>query len=113
MKKTLTTYEIAHELMQDSNANWSLYAAYALAEYYEQLEEDLGETLEFDAVAIRCEFSEYSSLQDWASEYGLDCIDLGVESDDDDETKSEAIQDYIEARGTLLDFNGGILVSSF
>lgn len=113
MKKTMTTFDIASELMQDSNANWSLNAAYALAEYYEQLEEDLGATLEFDAVAIRCEFSEYSSLQEWASEYGLDCIDLGVESDDDDETKEEAIREYIQDHGQLIEFDGGIIVSCF
>jgi hypothetical protein len=113
MKKTMTQYDIAEELMNDINANWSRAGAFALAEYFEQIEMDTNEELDFDAVAIRCEFSQYESLQDWASEYGLDCIDLGVESDDDDETKEEAIRDYIEERGTLIDFNGGIIVSQF
>jgi hypothetical protein len=96
MKKTMTQYDIAEELMNDINANWSRNGAFALAEYFEQLEDDLGESIEFDAVAIRCDFSQYESLQDWASEYGLDCIDLGVESDDDDKTKAEAIREYIQ-----------------
>jgi len=109
----MTQYDIAEELMNDINANWSRAGAFALAEYFEQIEMDTNEELDFDAVAIRCEFSQYESLQDWASEYGLDCIDLGVESDDDDETKEEAIRDYIEERGTLIDFNGGIIVSQF
>jgi hypothetical protein len=113
MKKTMTQYDIAEELMNDINANWSRAGAFALAEYFEELEEDLGETIEFDAVSIRCEFSEYESLQDWASEYGLDCIDLGVESDDDDETKEEAIREYIQERGQLIEFNGGIIASQF
>jgi hypothetical protein len=125
MKKTMTTNEIYHELMQDSNANWSLYAAYALAEYYEQLEEDLGETLEFDAVAIRCEFSEYSSLENWADEYfggdaqtvanalGLDVDMSGVEFEQDEEEVSQAIREYIQDSGQLIEFDGGIIVSSF
>ena len=109
----MTTFEIAHELMQDDNANWSRAGAFALAEYFEQLEEDLGEPIEFDAVAIRCDFSEYESLQEWASEYGLDCIDLGVESDDDDETKEEAILEYIQDHGQVIGFDGGVIVSQF
>ena len=113
MKKTLTTSEIAHELFQDENANWSYNGAYALANYLQELEEDLGESIEFDAVAIRCDFSEYESLQEWASEYGLDCIDLGVESDDDDETKEEAILEYIQDHGQVIGFDGGVIVSNF
>ena len=113
MKKTLTTSEIAHELFQDENANWSYNGAYALANYLQELEEDLGESIEFDRVAIRCDFSEYESLQEWASEYGLDCIDLGVESDDDDETKEEAILEYIQDHGQVIGFDGGVIVSQF
>ena len=113
MKKTMTQYDIAEELMNDINANWSRNGAFALAEYFEQLEDDLGESIEFDAVAIRCDFSQYESLQDWASEYGLDCIDLGVESDDDDKTKAEAIREYIQERGQLIEFDGGVIVSQF
>lgn len=113
MKKTLTTYEIAHELFQDKNANWSYNGAFALAEYLDEYEESTGEELELDVVAIRCDFAQYDSLQEWASEYGLDCIDLGVESDDDDETKEEAIREYIQERGQLIEFDGGIITSSF
>ena len=109
----MTQYDIAEELMNDINANWSRNGAFALAEYFEQLEDDLGESIEFDAVAIRCDFSQYESLQDWASEYGLDCIDLGVESDDDDKTKAEAIREYIQERGQLIEFDGGVIVSQF
>jgi hypothetical protein len=66
MKKTLTTYDIANELIQDSNANWSRAGAFALAEYLQELEEDTGEEMEMDVVAIRCDYSEYSSLEEWA-----------------------------------------------
>lgn len=109
----MTQYDIADALMNDIHANWSRAGAFALAEYFEQLEEDLGESIEFDRVAIRCEFSQYESLQEWASEYGLDCIDLGVDSEDDDETKEEAIREYIQDNGQLIEFDGGVIVSSF
>jgi hypothetical protein len=116
MKKTITTLEIAHELMQDSNANWSLYGAYALADYYEQLEEDLGETIEFDAVAIRCEFSEYESLQDWAHDYFTDAVEeMGFTQTEEinDEEFDEKIRKYVQYHGQLIEFDGGVIVSQF
>ena len=69
MKQTMTTYDIADELRRDENANWSPAGALALAEYLEELEADTGEEMEFDRVAIRCDFSEYKSLREWAEEY--------------------------------------------
>ena len=43
----MTQYDIANELMQDDNANWSRAGAFALAEYLEELEASIGETIEF------------------------------------------------------------------
>jgi hypothetical protein len=116
MKKTLTQYEIAHELMQDDNANWSRAGAFALAEYFEQLEEDLGENIEFDAVAIRCDFSEYESLQDWAHDYFTDAVEeMGFTQTEeiDDNDFNEKIREYVQYHGQLIEFNGGVIVSQF
>ena len=116
MKKTLTQYDIAEELMNDLNANWTRAGAFALAEYFEELEEDLGESIEFDRVAIRCDFSQYESLQDWAHDYFSNAwqemgFDESEEIDDDD--FDEKIREYIQDNGQLIEFNGGIIVSSF
>lgn len=125
MKKTLTTYEIAHELFQDKNANWSYNGAFALANYLQELEEEIGETIEFDPVAIRCDYSQYDDLQEWADEYfggdaqtvanalGLDVDMSGVEFEQDEEEVLQVIREYIQDHGQLIEFDGGIIVSSF
>jgi hypothetical protein len=124
MKKTLTTYDIAHELQQDSSASWSYYGAYALAEYLEELEAETGEEMELDIVAIRCDYSEYSSLRAWADEYFSDIKqasdELGVEIDmsgdefeADEFDLDDAIRIYIRDNGQFIEFDGGIIVSSF
>lgn len=77
------------------------------------MEKDTGDHMQLDVVALRCEFSEYDSLLSWPAEYGIDCIDLGVEPDDDDATKEDAIREYISDRGWLIEFDGGCIVSSF
>lgn len=124
MKNTLSTHEAAHLLLKDENAAWSYAGAFALVEYFEQLEEDLGETIEFCAVAIRCDFSQYGSLEDFAVEYFSDSKQaadaLGIELMEDGETwdasedeVNEAIREYIMDNGQLIEFDGGIIVSSF
>ena len=120
----MTQYDIANELMQDDNANWSRAGAFALAEYFEQLEDDLGESIEFDRVAIRCDFSQYESLQEWAHDYfGGEAKALaefswgesyvGNMDESDSESFDETLQEYIQDHGQLIEFNGGIIVSSF
>ena len=120
MKKTLTTYEAAEVLMNDINAAWTRAGAFALAEYFEQLEDDLGESIEFDHVAIRCEFSEYASLQDWIADYYSEPLAYAIKSagiDLDGEESEEEIDDlirsHIKDHGKLIEFNGGIIVSQF
>jgi hypothetical protein len=117
MKHTMTTHEIADELKQDENANWSWAGCLALAEYMEAYERDTGEEVEFDCVAIRCEYSEYSSLQAWAEEYfgGVAKYrkELDIGDDPTDEEMDQTIRDHIEYNGTLIEFDGGVIVSSF
>jgi hypothetical protein len=116
MKTTLTTSDIAHALKNDSNANWSWAGANALTEYLEDYEENSGEEMELDVVAIRCDFSEYSSLSSWAVEYfgGTDAINqFDVETEEDLDDCEDAIRNYINDHGQLIEFTGGIIVSSF
>jgi hypothetical protein len=118
MKQTLTTSEAADILFADKNAGWTYAGARALVGYLEELEQDTGEELEFDYVAIRCDFSEYPSLQEWASDYfGTPLAEwadkIGVETTADDDALDDAIREYIQERGQLIEFDGGVIVSSF
>jgi hypothetical protein len=124
MKTTLTTSQAAQILVDDENANWTRAGAYALAEYLEDLEEDTGEQIEFCRVSLRCDFSEYANLEDWAVDYFSDSKQasdaMGLELDMDGETWTgdeeeiqDAIRSHIQDHGTLIEFDGGIIVSSF
>ena len=75
MIQTLTTSTAAHLLMEDENANWSWAGATALVEFLENIEEETGEPMEFDRVAIRCEWSEYESAAEAVEELSGDGID--------------------------------------
>ncbi len=117
MKKTLSTYEIADALKRDENAAWTWAGAQALAEYLEEYEESIGEEMELDVVAIRCDYSEYSSLQDWAVEHfgGVpEALEgLGLEDEIELDDLEGEIRAHIHDNGTLIEFDGGVIVSSF
>ena len=70
-----------------------------MAEYLEEYEESTGQEMELDVVAIRCDFSEYSSLQAWAEDYFTDWKkDLSIEDDADEDDIESAIRAVTFAR---------------
>jgi len=120
MKTTLNTYEITDALTNDENAAWSYNGAKALAEYLEDYEEECGIELELDVVALRCEFTEYASLEDWLMEYygktleeAFEYAGIYLEGDEDEEERADLIRLHILDQGQLIEFDGGIIVSSF
>lgn len=107
MKQTLTTNQIADALRQDPYAGWSYKGALALAEYLEELEADLGEEMELDIVALRCDFSEYDSAREAAVDFGYT-----LESEDDIAQDDEALE-WLDDNTYVITFGGGVIVRSF
>ena len=108
MKQTLTTNQAADLLVADDNAGWSYAGALALVEHLEAVENDTGEAIEFDRVALRCDFSEYESAREAAEEYGWE-PDEGADSDAAEESALEWLND----RTTVIEFSGGVIVRQF
>ena len=75
-------------------------ACRAIVEYYDGYEEDTGETVSFDAVAIRCEWTGLQTLDEAAELYEIDTG--GVEKDDRD----EFILEYLQEHTAVLHISG-------
>ena len=101
MFETLTTMQVVDRLLADDCAAWTRAGAWALAEYLESLEDEA--PVEFDRVAIRCEYSEYGSACAAAAEL------LGGAWGDD----AEAVI-ALERHTTVIGVpGGGVIVQSF
>ena len=107
MKQTLTTGQAVDLLATDDNAGWSYAGARALVKYLENLEDDTGEEIEFDLVALRCDFSEYPNAREAAEEYGWEPED--ADSDD----AEEAAAGWLGDRTTVITFDGGVIIQQF
>jgi hypothetical protein len=108
MKQTLTTEQAADLLVADKDGGWSYAGARALVEYLENLEDDTGEEIEFDRVALRCDFSEYESALEAAKECGWK-----PDEDADSEDTEKAALEWLNDRTTVISFNGGVIVQQF
>ena len=106
MKTLLNTYDVANALTKDEYANWSHNGALALAEYLEEYEESTGEELEFDPIAIRCDFSEYESVNEAAARYTGEFAGLSY-------TNEEGALEYLQDHTSVITFDGGVIIQDF
>ena len=74
MKKSISKYEFIEEFKNMGRENnFSYEGRTALFDYLERYEEDTGEEMELDIIAICCDFTEYENLEEFNNNYGKDC----------------------------------------
>jgi hypothetical protein len=69
MKKTINLYEFREGFRIRERKNFSYEGLEALYNYLEEYEEETGEAVEFDPIALCCEFSEYENLKELQENY--------------------------------------------
>ena len=76
MKHTLSSYQFRDAFMECRPNNFSSKGLLALWDYFEQYEDDTGEELELDVIAICCDFQEFKNLEDFQEQYSYDYDDM-------------------------------------
>jgi len=87
--------EFIDTLTRDEYASFTYNGASALYEYLTELEEDIGQ-IEFDHVAIRCDYSEYKTLDEILNQY--DNINT---------------LDELRDNTTVIEFDEGFIIQNF
>ncbi|MCP3941060.1 MAG: hypothetical protein GY710_06210 [Desulfobacteraceae bacterium] len=98
MKKTITEYDFTQGFVEmNREDNFSYAGLKALYSYFIQLEDDCDMDIEYDVIAICCEYTEYEDLEELHGSYpDIESIDdlrnhtQVIEIDSD----SFIIQDY-------------------
>ena len=82
MKQSINFYDF-QKAFQDLRPNsFSYQGLRALFEYLEDLEDSTGEEIEFDIIALCCDFTEYESAEEYERDYSDDLEDnLATTSD--------------------------------
>ena len=69
MKQTINEYQFKDAFQKCRPDNFSYEGLTALYDYLEQYEEDTGQEMELDVIAICCEFTEYEDLKEFQGIY--------------------------------------------
>ena len=84
MKQTITESQFINAFKSwDTYKNQFSYDGLkALFEWFEEYENDTGEEMELDVIAICCDFSEYESLKEYNEDYDKEYEEIEAISDD-------------------------------
>ena len=69
MKTEINYYQFEKWFFEHRPNNFSPSGLRSLYDYFEQYEEDTGESIEFDPIALCCEYTEYDDLKEFKGEY--------------------------------------------
>ena len=76
MKKTIDKYDFVNEFEKYGRGNQFTRAGlHTLFEYLEDLEQAIDEEIELDVIALCCEYTEYSSIEEFKKDYDYEDIE--------------------------------------
>ena len=104
MKTTVNFSEFRDSFQQIRQDNFSYEGLRHLFSWFEQYEEDTGEEVELDVIAICCDFSE-DTFQNIADQYDFDLSQYET-----DEEKQEAVADYLSDQGVYVGEAGECII---
>ena len=91
MKQSINFYQFREAFIRmNRQNNFPGNGLSVLWDYFEQLEQDIGEELEFDVVGICCDYSQ-NHWQDIADNYRIDLSEA-----EDDEERKQIVIEYLE-----------------
>jgi hypothetical protein len=89
--------------------NFTYEAREALFNYYETLEEDTGEQMELDVIAICCDWTEYDN-DELINDYDYM---LEREEDEDETEYIDRLIEHLEKRTHIIKLDNGYILQAF
>ena len=113
MKTTVSIYDFRDAFLQSDTRKdtFSYQGLTALYEYFEQYEEDCDTEIDFDMVAICCEYTEYERAVEAADNY-TEFTDVVIEDETSEENEERALE-FLQENTQVIEFDGGIIIQDF
>lgn len=109
MIKTIGFYDFEDSFDDSHKNNFSYDGKRALFDYLENYEEETGEQIELDPIALCCEYSEHKTALECALDYSgfTDDTELSVT-----EREARALE-WLQDNTQVMEFDGGIIILDF
>ena len=101
MKQNVTEYDFIDGFMKIRPNNFSRNGLQHLYDYLIELEEGIGEELEFDVIAICCDFSEYKDFNEIKEAYDV----KGLTDDD--------VREWLDYNTSWIECDDSIIIQQF
>ena len=95
MKQSVNMYDFERAFKSFERDNFSYDGLKALFEYLEDYEEDTGEEVELDVIALCCDYMEYDSLKEYNDDYGTKYSEIDTIQDDTTLIKIDGLNSFI------------------
>lgn len=114
MKTTLTRYDFERAFTDfDRKENFSYEGLKALFDYLEDYEEQTGEEIELDVIALCCDYTE-DTAANIARNYAIDLNDADPEAEDYEDQRRQIVFDYLSDRTSVVgDTADGFVYANF
>lgn len=111
MKQTIGFSQFCDAFSDTYRNNFTYNGKRALFDYLKQYEEDTGEEIELDTVALCCEYSEYESAVDAMKAYNEDAGIVQADTEGMDlveiaELAEKEAREWLEERTTVIPVDG-------
>jgi hypothetical protein len=104
MKTTVNVYDFHREFELIRPNNFSRAGLNVLFDYFDEYEQESGEEMELDVIAICCDFTE-ATWQEIAENYSIDLTEAELGGE-----KYEIVKTYLEDQGALIgEVDGGFV----
>jgi|TARA_R110001583_G_scaffold42096_1_gene133822 hypothetical protein len=105
--ETMTKQSFRNEFMKVRKDSFSYEGLEALFEHLEDLSEGMEENIEFDPIALCCEFNEYENIRELAKDYSY-LFDAPI-----CRTSERMLFETIQNHTWIITFKGGIIIQAF
>ena len=111
MKITLTKSEFINRFLAVRAENFSRSALGALFDWYEELHEGSGTEMEFDPIAICCDWTEYATALEAAEAYGF-LAPKEIDDERADRSEQQALE-WLCDETTAIETESGVVVMNY
>ena len=114
MKTIINFSQFVDSFREDRKNTFSYDGKKALFEYLEQYEEDTGEEIELDIIALCCEYTEYETALEVATNYPKFLNEEELKELDEEEKEAEALK-FLQDNTQVIELEDGkgIIIKDF
>lgn len=103
MKKEITQTEFINDIQEIRPNNFTYEGLCYLFEWFEEYEKDTDTQIDYDPIAICCEFIEYTDVDEVIDAYGI--LDIDELQGATLKEKCDAVREYLEDRTIVVAFD--------